>query len=539
MHYLYRTLSIGVVCLAGSALAPVPAADIDSRIDSVIIYPGHQAEVERLAKVDLEAGGGDLVFSNMPATLVDGSVRVAVTEGAATIGGVEMVREPVGKPPRERERRLREAIEDLEHEKQDALDRVEAAKNEIAFIQAMTELPKGKHSAEALADGNGAERWESLWESIGARSLDSRQRMRVAEREAADIQKEIDTLKRKLNQLGHSVKQAVRITIPYRSDAAGPAEVRLTYRVRGPVWQPRYEARLDTEAGKVILNRSARVSQATGEDWNDVRLALSTSQPVYGERPELRPWWIDFVPEVKPMQKAESARMMQESMVADAAGAAAAPAPSQTVNAEFAATYVISGRVNVPAGNEPRELPIGSHELKAAIGAETMPQTDPRAWLVADSTWDGEGPLPPGSVARFRDGAFIGEGRLEGWAPGEERTLAFGIDPRIEVEFKPTKDEAGKSGWVTSKSTLARYYGLKITNRHDRALPVTALIRMPVSKNEDIEVEPSYSIEPSEKDVEDDKGVHAWKFDLDAGASRSMELGYEISYPEGRELSGI
>lgn len=534
MHHFTGLRFIVLACLA----MPATAAEVESRIDSVTIYPGDVAEIERVAEVGLEAGRGDFVFTGMPSAIINDSVRVAVSTGEATIGGVEMVREPVGEPPRERERRLRDAIEELEQKRQDALDRVAAANNEITFIEGLAELPKGEHAAEALTAGEGAENWASLWERIGTGSREARRRARTGEREAADLQKEIDTLKQKLSQLGQSRQETVRITVPYRSTESGSVELALSYRVRGPSWSPQYEARLDTSEGHVILNRSARVSQATGEDWTDVRLALSTSQPVYGERPELSPWWIDFAPEVKPLQKAEQ-RLMRESVVADAAVGAAPAAPAQTMNAEFAATYVISGRVSVPAGNEPRELPIGSHEMPAIIGAETMPQTDPRAWLIADTSWEGEGPLPPGNVARFRDGAYIGEGRLESWAPGEERTLAFGIDPRIEIDFKPLRDEAGKSGWITSKSTLARRYRLGITNRHDRALPVTALMRLPVSKNEDIEVETEFSVEPTEKNVDDDKGVHAWKFDLDAGASEEMELGYEISYPAGRELSGI
>lgn len=107
------------------------------------------------------------------------------------------------------------------------------------------------------------------------------------------------------------------------------------------------------------------------------------------------------------------------------------------------------------------------------------------------------------------------------------------------MSFKPTKDEAGESGWVTTQSTLVRSYSLEITNRHDRALPVTALIRMPVAKNENINVKPDYSVKPTEHDVDDDKGVHAWKFDLEPEASNTIELGYEISYPERRDLSGI
>jgi len=537
MNTLQGILSLSFACLAG----PIMAAQVDSRIDSVTIYPGRTAEIERLATIELHAGQGEFMFGDLPAAVIDDSVRVAVADAAVLIGGVEVSREPVGEPPRERERRLREQLKQLQHRHQDAMDRVAAANNEITFIEGLAELPKGEKAAAALTDDDGAENWQSLWERIGTGSREARQRMRQSEREAADLKDEIVTVEEKLNQLGRSVQHAVTVTVPYRSGGGDSAELKLSYRVRGPAWTPNYEARLDSENNRVVLNRTARVSQATGEDWTDVRLALSTSQPVYGERPELGPWWIDVAPERKSkpagrvlMKDTAPAAMAPAGMEESATGAAV-----ETVNAEFAATYVIDGRVNVPAGNEPRELAIGSHELKADIGAETLPQTDPRAWLIADTTWDGEGPLPPGSVARFRDGAYIGEGRLESWAPDEERTLAFGIDPSIEVNFKPLKDEAGKSGWITTKSTLARYYRLEITNHHGRGLPVTALLRVPVSKNEKIEIETDYSVVPSETDVDDDRGVHAWKFDLAAGAAQTLDLGYEISYPEGRDLSGI
>lgn len=533
MHHRYRTLLFAVVCPA----VPVLAADVDSRIDAVTIYPGNVAEIERIATVELRKDQGNLVFDNLPASLIDGSVRVAVTDGSVRIGGIETVREPVGESPRERERELKARIEQLQRQQQDALDRAAAAGNEITFIEGLAELPKGEKAAEALMSDEGAENWASLWERIGSGSRQARERQRVGERDAADLSREIETLQQKLNQLGRSRPETVRLSMPYRTNQPGSAGLTLSYRVRGPNWQPRYEARLDTEAGQVTLVRSARVTQATGEDWNDVTLALSTSQSVYGEQPQLEPWWVDFAPEVKPMPRADKAVMMES--LDGAAAARQTEAPAQTVNVEFAATYLINGRVTIAAGNEPRELSIGSHELQATVVAETMPQQDPRAWLVAETTWDGDGPLRPGPVARFRDGAYIGEGRLDGWAPGEDRTLAFGIDPSIEVSFKPTRDEAGKSGWVTSKSTLVRNYTLEIINHHDRSLPVTALIRMPVSKNEDIKVKPDYSVEPTRKNIGDDKGVHAWTFDLDAGASRDMELGYEISYPEGKQLRGL
>lgn len=519
-------------------LAIPVAADVDSRINRVTVFPGNLAEVERVARVQVQAGPGEFVFTDLPAALVNGSVRLAVIDGNAVIGGVETRRVPVGESPRELERELQNEIEALMRQQQDALDRVAAASNEITFIEGLAELPKGEKAAEALTAGNGAANWASLWERIGAGSREARQRLRESEREAAELEMEIEVLKKKLAQLGQSRQEVVRVTVPYRAADSTSIDLQLTYHVRGASWLPQYEARLDTSTGKVNLIRSARVSQSTGEDWRDVELALSTAIPVFGERAELSPWWIDLMDEAGMLKSMRGEAMMESPAMLAFDGDAAAP-PARTINPEFAATYIIDGQVTVPGGNEPRELPVGSHALAAAISVETLPQTDPRAWLVADSVWNGEGPLPPGKLTRFRDGAYVGEGRLENWAPGEERTLAFGVDPRMEVSFKPLRDEAGTRGWVTTRSTLVRNYRLEVTNRHDLTLPVTALMRIPVARNQDISVKPNYSVRPSENNVNDEQGVHAWKFDLPPAASQSIDLGYEISYPEGKQISGL
>lgn len=510
---------------------------VDSRIDAVTIYPGQLARVERTARVELAAGGGTLVFERLPASIEGGSVRVAVESGDLRIGAVEVEREPVGESPREREQALRDRIDALEAERQAALDRVAAAKTQITFIEGLARLPQGEGAAEALTAGEGAANWSALWESIGSGSRAAHERVRAGEREAGRLQDEIEVLQRRLQQLGRDREERIRVSIAYGTAAAGEATVRLAYRVSGPRWMPRYQTRLDTTGERLEIVRSARVTQATGEDWTDIHLSLSTAQPVRGDRPEPRPWWIDLAPEARPAAKAESRA---------SADLAAGYAPEQetaqgarTVNAEFAATYEIAGRVSVPAGNQPRELQIASDALAAEIGAQVFPQQDRRVWLTASTTWDGAGPLPAGEVTRFRDGAYVGKGVLRTWSPGEERDLSFGVDPRVDVAFEPIEDEAGESGWITTRSTLVRRYQLEVTNRHGRALPLTALFRVPVARNEKITVEELLPSPPARRDVDDRKGVHAWDFTLGAGKSNRLELGYRVSYPEGRELSGM
>ncbi len=521
--------------LAAAALLPL-AAVAQSRIDGVTVYPGQLARIERVAEIAVTAGGGEHVFDGLPAAVQPDSVRVAATGGDVRLGTVEVAREPVGEAPREREAELRQRIAALQQQRQAARDRVAAAKNQITFIEGLAELPQGEGAAEALTAGEGAERWSALLERIGEGARGAYEAKRANEREARDLEQEIETLRRRLDRLGGERREAVRVTVPYSAAAGGKATLRLAYRVQGPRWQPRYATRLDTAAGELVLVRSAQVQQATGEDWTEVELALSTAQPVRGQRPEPRPWWIELAPRQEPKAAAD---MATQSLAPEGAGRDGESGQARTVNAEFAATYAIPGRVTVPAGNQPRELRLGEDTLAAEIGATVYPQRDTRAWLTAAAEWNGEGPLPPGKVARFRDGAYVGTGVLEQWSPGQERELSFGLDPRVDVRFEPVRDEAGESGWITTRSTLARRYALNITNRHGRALPVTALFRVPVARHEAIGVETAFSRQPDTPDVDDRRGVHAWRLDLDAGAKAALELGYTVDYPEDRELRGM
>ncbi|UUZ51559.1 DUF4139 domain-containing protein [Massilia sp. B-10] len=60
-------------------------------------------------------------------------------------------------------------------------------------------------------------------------------------------------------------------------------------------WKPGYRASLDSGASTIELARLATVAQNTGEDWSNVKLTLSTSQP--RQSPvgrEAQPWLLSW-----------------------------------------------------------------------------------------------------------------------------------------------------------------------------------------------------------------------------------------------------
>ncbi len=73
------------------------------------------------------------------------------------------------------------------------------------------------------------------------------------------------------------------------SSDAPPCRVVVRYLVPGARWTPGYTVRLDPDLKRVDLALRALVCQATGEDWKDVRLTLSTAEPQrWSELPELK-----------------------------------------------------------------------------------------------------------------------------------------------------------------------------------------------------------------------------------------------------------
>ncbi|MBW1873021.1 MAG: DUF4139 domain-containing protein, partial [Deltaproteobacteria bacterium] len=84
----------------------------------------------------------------------------------------------------------------------------------------------------------------------------------------------------------------------------------LEYFVPGASWTPAYDIHFHTNLGKVMIKTGGMVRQATGEDWNDVKLDLSTAIPGQGiELPELLTWALGEKREFIPRPRA--ARMPQ------------------------------------------------------------------------------------------------------------------------------------------------------------------------------------------------------------------------------------
>jgi len=518
-----------------------PAAN---RIDSVTVFPD-RAEVTRQLQINLPAGASTILIHKLPAQLIEASLRAkGKGPNGLSIATVETRRHFSTRASGEQERKLREQLQSLQDEKAQLDGRRQALDTRAKFIDKLAELPgnKDEKGGSLLAP----EKWATAWEAIGKGMEETNQARVSLQRQMREVDEKISKVRQELQQIQTGRRDSITAAIQVEAANPGKATFSLSYQLGGASWSPLYDANLDTESGKLQLTQAAYIRQNTGEDWTQATLTVSTARPSAGAAmPPMNPWWIDFSrprPLLEKRLKAERS-MQADEMLSGAMAPQAAPArekEAQTVASEFSVQYRIPGQVSVPADNSRHRFVLNKQEFTVDLAARTAPKLDTRAFLYAELDYQGEAPLLPGQWRLQRDGTFVGNHQNPALRPGEKLALAFGADDAIEVEYKLLKNEREKQGLINREENVQRRYRMTLTNHHKRAIPLSVFDQLPVSRDEAIKVTLAEgSTRPSDRDVNDRPGVLEWKRNLDPGEKWTIHFGYDVSYPQDKQVPGF
>lgn len=550
--------------MAGAQAAEIKGA---SRIDAVTVYPAG-AEVTRVGKVRIEGGDHVILFTDLPARALHSSIRV---EGKATgtleIGSVDSRRTSVPRTDdvvaATERKRVEDAIEKLKDERALLQAAVEAAGAQKTLIGNLAQLPTRPAPASGAAASDPD--WTQLFGIIGERFAQAQKVVLDTQVKMREVDRQITDLQGKLASLAPALVERTEVKIFVNAGAPLEADIAIRYQVGSASWLAFYDARLSTgtraQAPKLQLVRRASIQQRTGESWENVALSLSTARPGAGTAaPELQPMTIDYAVDAPPPRPVPQAMGVTRSMQRDAAAAPAAgtgrsdedqmrkaEAASEPVRAEevrakvetqaFQAVYSIAGRVTVPETGEAKRVQIDDTELDPALMVRTVPKRDAKAYLYAKVTMARGTPVLPGQVALFRDGTFVGNGRLPQLAPGEEHELGFGIDDAVRVRHAIAEEKRAEAGLLTSSKTDTRNYRITLKNLHQRAIPITVIDQIPVSQNADIKVELLGKLAPTKRDIDDKRGVLAWEMELKPDEEKAVEFGYRVTWPAAKKVS--
>ncbi|WP_044180929.1 DUF4139 domain-containing protein [Hyalangium minutum] len=258
---------------------------VPSVLDAVSVH-ADGALCTRVAMVPAENGRLPLQvrINGLPLGLTTGSLRASILQGPAGLAvrdirpGFDAQLPPEPDVPAE-QRALEEALEALAKLSLE-LQRVD---QEIAGIKLLPSFPKPKtgdepREASPTAILTLAHFVDEELAALHARKLDLERRQR-------DAEAELELRRRRLHEGSTSVRgqravlyRAALITLSETGEAQGEVRLALEYAVHGARWVPGYELRMPRTLDGGTLRMRASVLQRTGEDWQNVKLSLSTAE---------------------------------------------------------------------------------------------------------------------------------------------------------------------------------------------------------------------------------------------------------------------
>ncbi|MFA6601064.1 MAG: mucoidy inhibitor MuiA family protein [Candidatus Omnitrophota bacterium] len=548
-----------MIFLGGTTPAHAETLKADSKISEVTVFQD-RALVTRTAELKLAPGEHAVEFDGLPGTLEEGSVSV---RGKGTAAVVLFGARPATVQSKElqspKAQEIEAQIKKLEEQKQTLQFRKDALEKKADFLGSVKAATADQIGKDIMTKQPSVQDIAAIADYMETGFSDVFVKMQQIETEMRKLDEDLDRLRRELYELNNFSNRAKKtVWIDLEAKTAGSFTLELSYRVGGASWEPLYEARTKSEGAEVDFSVFAMVRQQTGENWDNVRLSLSTARPaVYGRIPESDPWYLSvFQPVVMRREMKMKADLSydksQEYASTAAAGAMMMAAPEPVAEAQMATAdvsnqgpsvrYLLPKLDSIAADWQPKKLAVASQVFPATFSYKVVPRLSDSAFLTAKVRNQSQGLLLAGPVQVFLDDAYVGSSSIDTWGMNEEIALSLGTDDRLRLERKQLKAKEDLSvlpGLHGKTKTIDYVYWTKIENFGSREADVTLEDQVPVSQHDEIKVEQIvYEPKPTEADSEK-PGVQRWTFKMTPKEKKEFKISFRVKYPVEFRVTGL
>lgn len=516
--------------------------ELNSTAKTVTVFR-NGAQVERAQQVQLTKGEHVLHFVGLSPYIDAGSVQVSA-KGNLTILSVNVNRNYLTEAQRNKNTEALIAQRDkVKAEIEQVKVKKEVVDDEIGFIKANQNVTS-THDAVSLA-------------TVRQTNDYYRERLLTLKNDKLKYNAELEVLQKKEKQLDKQIREGGQtgdkatgeVEVKVVAAGATTAKFDLSYYVANATWTPVYDARVSKVGENVELVMKAEVSQNTKEQWENVKLVLSSANPTQGgQAPTLSPWELrEEHPVVyrtfraAPMAKG---RMMSNAMVTMDAAAdmaveevaeepLAAAGPEVRVNdATTAVEYEIKTLYTLPSGDKNTTVTIAQHSLPATYQYLAIPKLDKDAFLTAQvDDWE-KLHLMNGNANLYFQNTYVGKTYLNAHAATDKLTLSLGRDKSIVVK-RDVVEKMTEHKVFGSKKEESRGWKITVKNNKPVAIDIVVKDQLPLSREENVTVT---AMQTDGAEVNDITGEVTWKANIQPSGSISKTLAYKVKYPSGKDI---
>lgn len=515
---------------------------VDSKITRVTVFL-NRAQVTRELKTRIEAGKTNIILNGLTSQLDQQSIQVS-GKGSFVILGISHNQNYLNEfnVPKGLQI-LRDSIEtykrqlSLEQNQKDILGKEEQlllGNQKIGGTQQNLTVAELK----AMADF-----YRSRLTEIGVSKIRSDEKIKKFNERIIRVNNQIN----EQNELYS--RNTSEIVVSVSAEAATSVEMDINYVVANAGWYPIYDLRAINTKSPVQLNYKANVYQNTGEQWNNVKLKLSTANPSLGGlKPELYAWYLNFYQPLQEVvvtgygQRSQKSKSSAPSVAAQEPEMAKMEAPAMsssdfvtTVQTSLNTEFDIGLPYTVLSASKPTVVDVKNYEMKADYEYSVAPKLDQDAFLIARATGWEEFSLLPGEANIFFEGTFVGKSYIDPNNIKDTLAVSLGRDKRIVVKREKLKDFTTRKA-IGGNQRDSYAWEVSVRNTKNEVVKITVEDQVPVSQNSQIEVTVS---DTGGARYNKDTGKLIWNIILQPSETKKVVFKYEVKYPKDKQVSGL
>jgi uncharacterized protein (TIGR02231 family) len=521
-------------------LTSLLALNAGSRIDTVIAYPD-QAIIVRKTSLHL-SGPEQLAFRDLTGSLDDNTVRLKAP--GLRIGEVQVKPGYIASPT-SRVKTLEDSLDRLRTQDQRYAGEQEVLKARETFLNSIKlgapELMSKEMSFGKVDAGN----WGTALGFMTTELVATKNRGQELDRTRKEMSKVINAVAQELSNARAASENRKAIYADVSVDEPGTYEVTLFYAVPYSVsWSPYYELRARPSDQQTEISYFARLSQRTNEDWDNVKVILSTGRPsAGGVAPEPQGWYLDIYTPVitygEGAGKATRAVLAAPgAMMLDHMAEKKAEEPAQAVETGISLQYVIPGRVSLKSGEDAKKLAVYQTRLPSEFSYYSYPRIEQQAYLRGKLQNNTDYIFLAGQGNTYVGDEFTGKTFINSVAPGESADMSFGVDDRVKVKRELVKSLTSKTGMFGNRTRVEFTYKTTVENYHSKTVKLALIEQIPVSRNKDVAVN-LVKLEPKPDETNKDNGTFKFNLELQPQQKLVVNLVYTVEYPTGKQVSGL
>lgn len=337
----------------------------------------------------------------------------------------------------------------------------------------------------------------------------------------------------------HKNQNKKELLLEILSDREMNLNLGVSYIVSNAGWVPSYDLRAESTKKPLEIVYKGKIYQKTGQDWNNIKLFVSTYRPSYNQnRPILSPLYVAEYTPYNQQNELADYKMKASSSVVNSyqlrkEEAVSTQIPVATVSDnQMNVLYELKFDQTIISQEKEQYVILDKKQIDATYKYHTVPKLNNQVFLMAFvKNWQNLNLISGEANIYFEDN-YIGKTNITSNYVKDEFPISLGADERIYVKRIKLEDKTSQKT-LNSNKWETESYQISIRNNTKENIELEILDQLPISENSKISVK---ALEIGDGNLDEKTGSILWNRKISSGSSGTINFSYEVKYPKDMQI---